>query len=77
MRTAIASFPRSPGELRVELDVERRGVVLAFYVPQLGAKPHLEKSITIPVREIDEIVRALHDGKGQIIALRMREGSGA
>lgn len=76
MKPAIASFPRSPGQLRVELDIERRGVRLAFYVPQLGREPHLEKSITIPVREVDDLVRALFDAKGQIVASRLRDGGG-
>ncbi len=75
MKVALATFPRSPGEMRVELDTERQAVVLAFYVPQLGHPPHCEKSITIPAREIEEVVRALHDGKGQIIASRMNGGA--
>lgn len=77
MKVALATFPRAIGEVRVELDTDARTPLsLAHYVPRLGGSPVCDKRFCIPLPELEAIVRALHDGKGQLVAMRMRgEGS--
>lgn len=72
MKITLGAFPRSPGEMRVELDTERRCLLLAFYVPQLGHAPHCHASVAIYAREVREVARLLFDGLGQLTAARMR-----
>lgn len=66
MRTAIASFPRSPGERRIEIDLERRRVCIAFYTPRLGREPRLEHETAIRVEELDEHIDALTRARDQL-----------
>jgi hypothetical protein len=72
VKVALATFPRDIGEMRVELDTERKTLALAHYVPQLGGAMRCDKSFGVPAREVEAVTQALLDGKGQLVAMRMR-----
>lgn len=68
MKVALATFPRSPGERRIELDLEHRKVLVAFYVPQLGKPPRVEQVTAIRDDELDAHIDALTSAREQLRA---------
>lgn len=66
MRTAIAKFPRSPGERRIEVDHERKRACISFYVPRMGHPPRLEQETTIRAEELDAHIEALVEARAQL-----------
>lgn len=77
MRTAIASFPRSPGERRIEIDLEHRRVVIAFYLPQLARPPRVEHATNIAEAELDAHIDALVRARDELRATRAAGPRGA
>lgn len=66
MKVALATFPRQPGERRIEVDRERGRLVIAFYVPQLGREPRVDHATSIVDAELDAHIDALIEGRRQL-----------
>lgn len=70
MRVALATFQRSPGERRIEVDAETKRVFIAFYVPRLGHPPRREIDTSIRDAELDATIDALIEARAQLRGAR-------
>jgi hypothetical protein len=70
MRIAIATFPRSPGERRIEVDRETKRAFISFYTPRINLPPRREIDTPIRDEELDATIDALVEARAQLRGAR-------